>query len=102
VFGFKPLPEEEIELTRTNNMGDNLFDPNWESTWSRWSVGLKGSNDTRLANMIAKRLNPPHHGGLFGLSEFLSFIRWSNSELLDFLLRVLDRVLGISKKKIYA
>ena len=92
VLGHMPVPDEELEITRTNNMADSI-DPNWESPFKKWSMGLRNSNDTKLANIINARTNSP-----FGISDFLDFVHRSQLQIFDFMYRVIDRLLSKEMK----
>jgi hypothetical protein len=90
VLGHKPVPDEELEISRTNDFGD-AWDSNYESAYKRWSLGLRNSADTKLANIVTKHLKES-----FNLSDFLEFLRWNQLQLFQFMSTIIDKILSKS------
>ena len=88
VLGHLDIPDEEIEITRTNDMADSL-DPNWDTPFKKWSMGLRNSNDTKLANIIGAKTNT-----LFSLNDFLDFVRWNQMQIFSWMAGIIDKILS--------
>lgn len=89
VFDILPVPSEEVEIERTNDLG-NISDANWNSPLKQFSLGLQNAKETTLSNMIATKLKD----NSISLSMLLDFINTSQSAIFSFMLSIIDRLLS--------
>jgi len=86
IFGILPVDQDEIEIPRTNDLG-NISDPNWSSPMKRFSLGLQNSKETILSNMIAKKTNNFNQ-----LSPFLDYMISTQNMIFDLIYKLLDKI----------